>query len=94
MLLLSEYANIRAPLCWQRRLLRGYRYAYGITLPQEVMNDPCVASDGYTYDRKAIEIWVGMNDKSPMTNLLLPNKNLIPNYSLRSAIMDWKSRSQ
>ncbi|XP_008809455.2 U-box domain-containing protein 52-like isoform X1 [Phoenix dactylifera] len=61
---------------------------------QEVMNDPCVASDGYTYDRKAIEIWLGMNDKSPMTNLQLPNKNLIPNHSLRSAIMDWKSRSQ
>lgn len=61
---------------------------------QEVMDDPCVASDGYTYDRKAIETWLSMNDKSPMTNLQLPNKNLIVNHSLRSAIMDWKSRTQ
>ncbi|XP_020114703.1 U-box domain-containing protein 35-like isoform X2 [Ananas comosus] len=61
---------------------------------QEVMDDPYVASDGYTYDRKAIEMWLSMNDKSPMTNLRLPNKNLIPNHSLRSAIEDWKSRKQ
>ncbi|KAJ4775146.1 U-box domain-containing protein kinase family protein [Rhynchospora pubera] len=58
---------------------------------QEVMKDPCVASDGYTYDRKSIELWLRLNDKSPMTNLKLPNKNLIPNHSLRSAILDWKS---
>ncbi|XP_020585004.1 U-box domain-containing protein 52-like [Phalaenopsis equestris] len=58
---------------------------------QEMMNDPCVASDGYTYDRKAIETWLSMNDKSPMTNLPLSSVNLIPNHSLRSAILEWKS---
>lgn len=56
---------------------------------QEVMHEPCVASDGYTYDRKAIETWLSINDKSPLTNLQLPNKNLIPNHSLLSAIKDW-----
>nr|ABL85042.1 serine threonine kinase [Brachypodium sylvaticum] len=62
---------------------------------QEVMADPCVASDGYTYDRKAIEVWLGMNTKSPMTNLRLQSRSLIPNHSLRSAIMDWRtSRSR
>ncbi|RLN12904.1 U-box domain-containing protein 35-like [Panicum miliaceum] len=61
---------------------------------QEVMIDPYVASDGYTYDRKAIELWLSTNDTSPMTNLRLPNKSLIPNHSLRSAIMDWRSKSK
>lgn len=61
---------------------------------QEVMVDPYVASDGYTYDRKAIELWLSTNETSPMTNLRLPNKSLIPNYSLRSAIMDWRSKSK
>ncbi|RCV20106.1 hypothetical protein SETIT_4G029300v2 [Setaria italica] len=61
---------------------------------QEVMIDPYVASDGYTYDRKAIELWLSTNDTSPMTNLRLPNKGLIPNHSLRSAIMDWRSKSK
>lgn len=63
-----------------------------ILLVQDVMNDPCVAADGYTYDRKAIDIWLQSNDTSPMTNLPLTSKNLIPNYTLLSAIMEWKSK--
>ncbi|KAK4431687.1 U-box domain-containing protein 35 [Sesamum alatum] len=30
-----------------------------------VMNDPCVAADGYSYDRKAIEEWLKKNGSSP-----------------------------
>ncbi|KAH1248230.1 U-box domain-containing protein 35 [Glycine soja] len=59
---------------------------------QDVMDDPCVAADGYTYDRKAIEKWLEENHKSPMTNMALPHKHLIPNYTLLSAILEWKSR--
>ncbi|XP_054815373.1 U-box domain-containing protein 35-like isoform X4 [Prosopis cineraria] len=58
---------------------------------QDVMDDPCVAADGYTYDYKAIVTWLERNDKSPMTNMPLPHKNLIPNHTLLSAIMEWKS---
>ncbi|KAL6952532.1 hypothetical protein U1Q18_015190 [Sarracenia purpurea var. burkii] len=58
---------------------------------KDIMEDPCVAADGYTYDRKAIEIWLEENDKSPMTNYPLPNKSLIPNYTILSAIIEWKS---
>lgn len=58
---------------------------------QEVMTDPCVAADGYTYDRKAIEAWLKENDTSPMTDLPFPHKFLVPNYTLLSAIMEWKS---
>ncbi|KAL8539556.1 hypothetical protein ACS0TY_001240 [Phlomoides rotata] len=57
----------------------------------EVMADPCVAADGYTYDRKAIEVWLQRKDTSPVTQLPLPHKYLIPNYALLSAIMEWKS---
>ncbi|CAI8595827.1 unnamed protein product [Vicia faba] len=59
---------------------------------QDVMDDPCVAADGYTYDRKAIETWLEENEKSPMTNVALPHKFLIPNYTLLSAILEWKSK--
>lgn len=59
---------------------------------QDVMDDPCVAADGYTYDRKAIDKWLQENDNSPMTNMALPHKHLIPNYTLLSAILEWKSR--
>lgn len=55
------------------------------------MNQPCVAADGFTYDREAIEDWLRENDTSPVTNLPLPNKNLLANYTLYSAIMEWKA---
>lgn len=61
---------------------------------KDVMEDPHVAADGFTYDRRAIEKWLKENHNSPMTSLPLPNKNLIPNYTLLSAIMEWKSLKQ
>uniref|UniRef100_A0A1J3I7R4 RING-type E3 ubiquitin transferase n=1 Tax=Noccaea caerulescens TaxID=107243 RepID=A0A1J3I7R4_NOCCA len=59
-----------------------------------VMNEPCVAADGYTYDRESIEDWLREKDTSPVTNLPLPNKNLLANYTLYSAIMEWKSNKK
>ncbi|KAJ0909734.1 putative U box domain, Zinc finger, RING/FYVE/PHD-type [Helianthus annuus] len=58
---------------------------------KDVMVDPCVAADGYTYDRSAIEQWLEESDSSPMTNLPLTSRSLTPNYTLLSAIMEWKS---
>ncbi|KAF5800345.1 putative protein kinase RLK-Pelle-RLCK-IXb family [Helianthus annuus] len=58
---------------------------------KDVMVDPCVAADGYTYDRRAIEQWLEESDSSPMTNLPLTSRSLTPNYTLLSAIMEWKS---
>ena len=57
------------------------------------MKEPCVAADGYTYDREAIQDWLRENDTSPdpVTNLPLPDKNILANYTLYSAIMEWKS---
>lgn len=55
------------------------------------MVDPCVATDGYTYDRRAIEQWFEESDSSPMTNLPFTDTSLTPNYTLLSAIMEWKS---
>nr|XP_043629465.1 U-box domain-containing protein 35-like isoform X2 [Erigeron canadensis] len=61
---------------------------------KHVMVDPCVAADGYTYDRRAIEKWFEESDSSPMTNLPLTSKSLTPNYTLFSALMEWKLRTQ
>ncbi|KAI8022290.1 U-box domain-containing protein 52 [Camellia lanceoleosa] len=61
---------------------------------EDIMEEPCVAADGYTYDCKAVQTWLEENDKSPMTNLPLPTRNLIPNYTLLSAISEWKFGKQ
>ncbi|XP_071734326.1 U-box domain-containing protein 52-like [Rutidosis leptorrhynchoides] len=63
-------------------------------LLKDVMVDPCVAADGYTYDRRAIKKWFEESDCSPMTNLPLTSRYLTSNYTLFSAIMEWKFRMQ
>ncbi|CAL5381937.1 unnamed protein product [Camellia sinensis] len=57
---------------------------------QEIMQDPHVAADGFTYELEALKGWLESgHDTSPMTNLKLPHCNLVPNYALRSAIQEW-----
>jgi hypothetical protein len=55
----------------------------------EVMEDPVLAMDGNTYERSAIEKWLGTNDTSPLTNETMPSKMLVPNLALRKMIEDW-----
>ncbi|CAL0304690.1 unnamed protein product [Lupinus luteus] len=57
---------------------------------QEVMQDPHVAADGFTYEAEAIRGWLDSgHDTSPMTNSRLTHHNLVPNHALRSSIQDW-----
>lgn len=57
---------------------------------QEIMHDPQVAADGFTYEGEAISGWLeNGRETSPMTNLELPHLNLTPNHALRLAIQDW-----
>ncbi|OQU92380.1 hypothetical protein SORBI_3001G334400 [Sorghum bicolor] len=56
----------------------------------EIMKDPQVASDGFTYESEAIKHWLDRgNTRSPMTNLALPNRDIIPNHALRSCIQEY-----
>ncbi|KAM9305674.1 WD repeat, SAM and U-box domain-containing protein 1 [Gastrophryne carolinensis] len=55
----------------------------------EVMRDPVIASDGYSYERKAIENWINTRRTSPMTNLPLENLLLTPNRTLKMALNRW-----
>lgn len=47
--------------------------------------DPVTASDGYTYCRKTIAIYLTYNDVSPVTKVKL-NKDLVTNYTLKSIV--------
>uniref|UniRef100_A0A665UWC2 WD repeat, SAM and U-box domain-containing protein 1 n=1 Tax=Echeneis naucrates TaxID=173247 RepID=A0A665UWC2_ECHNA len=61
-------------------------------ITRELMKDPVIAADGYSYERDSIESWIkGKNKTSPMTNLPLPTTLLTPNRSLKMAITRWKS---
>ncbi|XP_024451879.1 U-box domain-containing protein 33 isoform X2 [Populus trichocarpa] len=57
---------------------------------QEVMQDPHIAADGFTYEAEALRGWLESgHDTSPMTNLELERFELIPNHALRSVIQEW-----
>ncbi|KAI3514150.1 hypothetical protein L1887_12469 [Cichorium endivia] len=57
---------------------------------KEIMYDPQLAADGFTYEGEALNGWLkNGRETSPMTNLKLSNLNLTPNRSLRIAIQDW-----
>ena len=50
------------------------------------MFEPVVATDGRTYERKAIERWLEKNSNSPMTKEPINDKTLRTNWAIRSAI--------
>ncbi|PPD73627.1 hypothetical protein GOBAR_DD29440 [Gossypium barbadense] len=60
---------------------------------KEVMKNPHVAADGFSYELEAIEEWLKMgHDTSPMTNLCLKHTFLTPNRTLRSLIHEWQNK--
>eukprot|EP01025_Chloroclados_australasicus_P032834 TRINITY_DN33361_c0_g1_i1.p1 TRINITY_DN33361_c0_g1~~TRINITY_DN33361_c0_g1_i1.p1 ORF type:complete len:540 (+),score=76.32 TRINITY_DN33361_c0_g1_i1:64-1683(+) len=62
-------------------------------ITQDVMTDPVFASDGYTYEREAIQGWFKKSNTSPMTNMELESKALVPNHTLRGELMEWKQKN-
>ena len=59
-----------------------------------LMVDPVICSDGQTYDRAAISIWLSKRNRSPLTNLVLTNKKIIPNVTLKMCIDRYREKYQ
>jgi hypothetical protein len=60
----------------------------------DLMNDPVVASDGFTYEREAIEKWLKTSSNSPRSGALLQHKILIPNIDKRQQVIAWRELQQ
>ena len=54
-----------------------------------IMVDPVITSNGMTYERDFIERWFETHNTDPITNIQLPNRNLIQNLALKNAIGEW-----
>lgn len=63
-----------------------------------IMVDPVQASDGYTYERSAIETWLqqqqrqGLPATSPMTRAPMASSELVPNRAIRDAIERYRAQ--
>jgi hypothetical protein len=64
------------------------------------MSDPVIASDGETYERHAIEQFLGNLKKqrkayvSPATSERLPDAELTPNMAIKILIHDFRLRHE
>ncbi|PRQ46903.1 putative protein kinase RLK-Pelle-RLCK-IXb family [Rosa chinensis] len=64
---------------------------YYCPILQEIMDDPHISADGFTYEYRAIKAWLDKHNVSPLTRLRLQHSELTPNHTLRSAIQEWRS---
>uniref|UniRef100_A0A2C9LBD3 WD repeat, SAM and U-box domain-containing protein 1 n=1 Tax=Biomphalaria glabrata TaxID=6526 RepID=A0A2C9LBD3_BIOGL len=55
-------------------------------ITHEIMKEPVIASDGYTYDKLAMLSWLEKEQRSPMTNMNLTSAELVPNRTLKMMI--------
>ena len=62
---------------------------YKCLITHALMVDPVIASDGNTYERRAIHHWLQQKQTSPMTNLHLRSCDLFPNRALKEAIEEF-----
>lgn len=67
-------------------------YEFCCPVTQELLQDPVICADGFTYERSAIVQWLSSNRTSPMTGAVLPHTHVIPNVSLRVIIADATTR--
>eukprot|EP00873_Tetraselmis_striata_P035797 jgi/Tetstr1/456061/TSEL_042831.t1 len=62
-------------------------------ITQDIMADPVLAEDGYTYEREAIAAHFRRRAVSPMTNLPIGTA-VFPNRIVKSMVEEWLSRNR
>ncbi|XP_042215697.1 WD repeat, SAM and U-box domain-containing protein 1-like isoform X2 [Homarus americanus] len=63
---------------------------YLCPITQELISDPVLCADGFTYERVAMEAWLASGKRtSPMTNEKLTHLTLTPNRTLRTLIQSY-----
>jgi hypothetical protein len=59
------------------------------SITHDVMVDPVIAWDGYTYERVSVARWLDKHSTSPMTGAPMPDFTLRPNHSMRSQMISF-----
>ncbi|MCD7455342.1 hypothetical protein HAX54_027883 [Datura stramonium] len=87
---LAEFAEMHTNV--EKNLIQAPT-PYLCPILQEVMEDPHIAADGFTYEHRAIKLWLDRYSISPVTKQRLQHKMVTPNHTLRLAIEEWRSHS-
>jgi hypothetical protein len=68
--------------------------SYKCPITHKIFEDPVIADDGYTYERKAIIDYLEQHGKSPMTEQPMSINTLKTNHTVKKMIDEFKSLSQ
>ena len=87
----SSLSDHRAELRRLRSVLSQREIPDALTCPitLEIMKDPCMACDGFTYERSAIESWLTKKSTSPKTGEPLSTTVLFPNHGAKQLIAEF-----
>lgn len=75
----AEIVALQADSAGLLELFEELRLDCTCPIQQELLENPVVAADGYTYERRDIERWFLRHGTSPMTNLPVCSRSLVPN---------------
>jgi U-box domain len=78
--LLNKWLSAASTLSLQASLV--LRLSSDLCL-QGIMNDPCIAADGITYQRSAIEGHLASSNTSPVLGIDLVHSHVTPNHAVR-----------
>lgn len=82
----TEALRLNKVMLKKRRLVES---SMRCPISRQMMTDPVLASDGYTYERASIVGWLATKSTSPATGEELDKNKLVPNHQLRSEIQTW-----
>ena len=87
----SSLADHRAELRRLRSVLSQREIPDALTCPitLEIMQEPVIAHDGFTYERCAIESWLSSHRTSPKTGAALQSTILIDSHGVKQLIADF-----
>ncbi|CAG0919058.1 unnamed protein product [Notodromas monacha] len=90
--IMSELQKLRRTLKTSENNLVKCPVEFCCPITHNLMIDPVVARDGYTYEKSAILEWFSKSHKSPLTNQIMESLALVPNLTLK-AVMNRYQRS-
>lgn len=59
----------------------------------DLMTEPVMTSNGYTYEKESIEKWLKNHNNEPLTNEVIVEKNIFPNRFVKKKIDEWKEQN-
>lgn len=63
-------------------------------LTKEILYDPVMTSDGASYERQAIDLWLKKSNISPVTKSVIESNILLPNFALKQFIKDYLNENK